>query len=53
MLFRLGLALILSLGLALLLAWGWDRSDPVRAPHTGPTALAPVHGAGAGLVPTN
>ena len=25
---RLGLALTLSLGLAVLLAWGWDRSDP-------------------------
>lgn len=53
MLFRLGLALILSLSLALLLAWGWDRSEPPGAPHTGPTALAPVHGAGAEIVPTN
>lgn len=53
MLFRLGLALILSLSLALLLAWGWDRSEPPGAPHAGPTALAPVHGAGAELVPTN
>jgi hypothetical protein len=25
---RLSLALALSLGLAVLLAWGWDRSDP-------------------------
>ncbi|WP_157572207.1 hypothetical protein [Hydrogenophaga taeniospiralis] len=24
---RLGLALIVSLGLAVLLAWGWDSSD--------------------------
>lgn len=24
---RLGFALLLSLGLALLFAWGWDRSD--------------------------
>ena len=53
MLFRLGLALILSLSLALLLAWGWDRSEPPGAPLAGPTALAPVHGAGAELVPTN
>jgi len=28
---RLGLALTLSLGLAVLLAWGWDRSDPPRS----------------------
>lgn len=27
MMLRLGLALVLSLGLAVLLAWGWDRSD--------------------------
>jgi hypothetical protein len=27
MLFRLGFALLLSLGLALLLAWGWSSSD--------------------------
>ena len=27
MLFRLGVALVLSLSLALLLAWGWDSSD--------------------------
>jgi hypothetical protein len=26
---RLGLALFLSIGLALLLAWGWDNSDPL------------------------
>ncbi|MDO9251555.1 hypothetical protein [Hydrogenophaga sp.] len=29
MLVRLGLALFLSLGLAVLLAWGWDSSDPL------------------------
>jgi hypothetical protein len=29
MLVRLGLALVLSLGLAVLLAWGWDNSDPL------------------------
>ena len=29
MLFRLGVALVLSLSLALLLAWGWDSSDAV------------------------
>lgn len=27
MLFRLGFALLLSVGLALLLAWGWSSSD--------------------------
>jgi hypothetical protein len=27
MLMRLGLALFLSLALAVLMAWGWDRSD--------------------------
>jgi hypothetical protein len=27
MLFRLSVALLLSLGLALLLAWGWSSSD--------------------------
>jgi hypothetical protein len=27
MMFRLGLALLLSVGLALLLAWGWFSSD--------------------------
>jgi len=41
---RLGLALTLSLGLAVLLAWGWDQSDPpvTDAPHlveASPTAL--------------
>lgn len=38
MLLRLGLALVLSLGLAILFAWGWDRSEP-------PPALAPVFAA--------
>jgi hypothetical protein len=28
MLMRLGLALFISLALAVLMAWGWDRSDP-------------------------
>ena len=37
MLLRLGLALILSLSLALLLARGWDRSEP--ASDTGPASL--------------
>ncbi len=32
MLFRLALALILSFGLAVLLAWGWDRSDAATDP---------------------
>lgn len=31
MLFRLGIALLLSVSLALLLAWGWDRSDTLTA----------------------
>jgi hypothetical protein len=26
---RLGLALVLSVALAVLLAWGWDSSDPL------------------------
>lgn len=33
---RLGFALLLSLCLAVLLAWGWDTSDPLPgegAPH--------------------
>lgn len=35
MLVRLGLALVLSLGLAVLLAWGWDSSDDRPTPaHT-------------------
>lgn len=33
MLLRLGLALVLSCGLAVLLAWGWDRSDPLPEPQ--------------------
>lgn len=33
MLLRLGLALVLSFGLAVLLAWGWDHSDPLPAPE--------------------
>ncbi len=32
MLFRLVLALILSLGLSILFAWGWYHSDPVPDP---------------------
>ncbi|UJW79973.1 hypothetical protein [Hydrogenophaga sp. SL48] len=47
MLFRLGVALLLSLSLALLLAWGWDRSDtappqqptPTSAPNSQPAPL--------------
>jgi hypothetical protein len=31
MLVRLGLSLTLSLCLAVLLAWGWDRSDPPQS----------------------
>jgi len=31
MLVRLGVALVLSLVLAVLLAWGWDSSDPLPA----------------------
>jgi hypothetical protein len=26
---RLGLALVLSLGLAVLMAWGWDSTEPL------------------------
>lgn len=28
---RLGLALVLSLGLAVVMAWGWDSSEPLPA----------------------
>ncbi len=28
---RLGLALVLSLGLAVLMAWGWDSAEPLPA----------------------
>jgi hypothetical protein len=35
---RLGLALVLSLGLAVLLAWGWDSSEPL--PTTQPKLMA-------------
>ncbi|MBT9553043.1 MAG: hypothetical protein IV088_19520 [Hydrogenophaga sp.] len=38
MLFRLGVALLLSLSLALLLAWGWDRSDAVPPQEPAPTS---------------
>jgi len=31
MLFRLGVALVLSLSLALLLAWGWHNSETLTA----------------------
>lgn len=44
MLFRLGLALLLSVGLALLLAWGWFSSDertvPAPAVHAVPAINA-------------
>ena len=47
MLFRLGFALLLSLSLALLLAWGWFSSDertasadsPITAPAMQTTAV--------------
>ncbi len=42
MLLRLGLALVLSFGLAVLLAWGWDRSDPLPAPATALQATTPL-----------
>ena len=45
MLVRLGLALVLSLGLAVLLAWGWDRSDSLPA-----AAHIPLN-AGASMAP--
>jgi hypothetical protein len=44
MLVRLGLALFLSLGLAVLLAWGWDSSDdhptPSHTPFTASDSVA-------------
>jgi hypothetical protein len=44
MLVRLGLALLLSLGLAVLLAWGWDSSDdhptPSHTPFTASDSVA-------------
>jgi len=43
MLFRLGFALLLSLGIALLLAWGWSRSDDLSSPlASAPAAVAPA-----------
>lgn len=40
MLFRLGIALLLSVSLALLLAWGWfssdERTDHAEASQAGP-----------------
>ena len=43
MLFRLGFALLLSVGLALLLAWGWFSSDErtVSAAVTLPSPVEP------------
>lgn len=44
MLVRLGVALFLSLGLAVLLAWGWDSSDdhptPSQTPFTASDSVA-------------
>ena len=40
MLVRLGLALFLSLGLAVLLAWGWDSSDDRPSPTHRPLAAS-------------
>lgn len=44
---RLGLALLLSLGLAVLLAWGWDSSDRTQpnAAQQRTEAPAPTHAA--------
>lgn len=45
MLFRLGFALLLSVGLALLLAWGWSSSDERTAVVTDapqPSAVSPA-----------
>ncbi|MFP8778360.1 hypothetical protein [Hydrogenophaga sp. RWCD_12] len=45
MLFRLGFALLLSVGLALLLAWGWSSSDERTAVVTDapqPSAATPA-----------
>ena len=44
---RLGLALLLSLGLAVLLAWGWDSSD-----RTHPSAVQQLTEAPAPTHPT-
>lgn len=41
MLYRLGFALLLSVGLALLLAWGWSSSDDRTAIATGEQASPP------------
>lgn len=45
---RLGLALIVSLGLAVLLAWGWDSSDRIATADdtvqlSADTPSAPLH----------
>ncbi len=37
---RLGFALLLSLCLAVLLAWGWDTSDPSPATASSPLLSA-------------
>ena len=40
MLVRLGVALFISLALALLLAWGWHRSDHLAPSSERPVAVA-------------
>lgn len=37
---RLGFALLLSVGLALLLAWGWDQSDGAPAQPMASSAVS-------------
>lgn len=40
---RLTLALVLSLGLAVLMAWGWDSAEPLPAlqPQVADASVAP------------
>ncbi len=42
---RLGLALLLSLSLAVLLAWGWDSSDRVASGTQDLVSTAPTQNA--------
>jgi hypothetical protein len=42
---RLGLALLLSMGLAVLLAWGWDSSDRAAAVSQEMVSAAPAQDA--------
>jgi len=42
---RLGLALLLSMGLAVLLAWGWDSSDRAATPAQDVVSATTSHNA--------